>query len=334
MKPAILLLFAACAAFAQHSANTNCASCHPKESRTQGLTAMAHALSTAEQADILRSHPDLHFQQGPYSYSIKRSGTQSVYSVTDGKEEFSSPIAWAFGLGAAGQTYLLNRNGVWYEGRVSYYRQTGNLDLTVGAQPGVPRNLNEAIGREMSKKGAEECFNCHATGAVAGGNLKVEALTPGIQCERCHQDAPNHVARNIVPKKLSTMSSEETADYCGQCHRTWATIASEGPHNISNVRFQPYRLVNSKCYDAADSRIRCTTCHNPHDDAPARVLTSFDSRCEACHQPGGKARAKLCPVAKSDCASCHMPKVELAQAHNKFTDHWIRIARPGGKVPN
>jgi hypothetical protein len=29
-----------------------------------------------------------------------------------------------------------------------------------------------------------------------------------------------------------------------------------------------------------------------------------------------------------------MPKVEIKEAHNNFTDHWIRIARPGAPVPN
>jgi hypothetical protein len=29
-----------------------------------------------------------------------------------------------------------------------------------------------------------------------------------------------------------------------------------------------------------------------------------------------------------------MPKVEIKEAHNKFTDHWIRIARAGAPVPH
>lgn len=309
-----------------------CPVCHVNESGTQPSTGMAHSLSTGDDGEILRAHSVLTFRQGPYSYTIERKGTQSIYRVTDGREEFSAPIAWAFGLGAAGQTYLLNRGGVWYEGRVSFYRDTGNLDLTVGAQPGVPRTLEDAIGRELSKKGAEECFNCHATGAVSGGNLRMESLRPGVQCERCHENASTHVARATFPAKLGNMSSEETADFCGQCHRTWATIASQGPNNITNVRFQPYRLVNSKCYDAADVRIRCTTCHDPHDTS-ARPVAFYDAKCQSCHAPSGKPGARVCTVAKSGCVSCHMPKVEIPAAHNKFTDHWIRIARAGVPPP-
>lgn len=302
---------------------------------------MAQALQRADAAPILVAHPKLSFRQGPFSYTIERQGNGTVYRVASGTEEFSTPVIWAFGLGAAGQTYLFSRDGHWFESRVSYYKQLDGLDLTVGARPDIPANLNEAIGRELSKQGAEECFNCHATHAIEAGALQTGHLTPGIGCARCHDQAEAHVAGfasasapKVIPAKLGRMSSEETADFCGQCHRTWATIASQGPHNISNVRFQPYRLVNSKCYDAADSRIRCTSCHNPHNDT-ARPLASFDQQCQSCHSAvHGKPGAKLCKVAKSECASCHMPKVEIKEAHNNFTDHWIRIARPGAPVPN
>ncbi len=318
-----------------------CAGCHRPQSQFQHATGMAQALQGAAAAPILSAHPSLSYRQGAFSYSIERQGDQSIYRVASGAQEFSIPIVWAFGLGAAGQTYLLQRDGRWFESRVSYYKQLDGLDLTVGARPEVPANLNEAIGRELSRKGAEECFNCHATHAIASGVLQTENLTPGIQCARCHDETDSHLAGfaspsapKVIPAKLGRMSSEETADFCGQCHRTWATIASQGPHNISNVRFQPYRLVNSKCYDAADSRIRCTSCHDPHNDTP-RSLASFDKQCQSCHSAAhGKPGAKLCKVAKSECASCHMPKVEIKEAHNAFTDHWIRIARPGAPVPN
>src|SRR6267154_1352772 len=166
-----------------------CASCHRAEAASQVLTGMSRTLDTAQQAEILKSHSNLTFQQKGFSYVIERKGDQSFYHVSHGQEEASIPIAWAFGLGAAGQTYLLNRGGVWYESRVSYYKDIRNLDLTVGARPDAPRNLEEAIGRELSTKGAEECFHCHATNALVKGKLNTESLTPGIHCQRCHENA-------------------------------------------------------------------------------------------------------------------------------------------------
>jgi hypothetical protein len=335
----VLLALCATARGANGQAALKCADCHRQQAETQHSTGMSHALQSAAISPILAAHAKLTFHQGPFAYTIERQGEQSIYHVTSGSEEFTTPIKWSFGLGAAGQTYLLNREGHWYESRVSYYKDTDTLDLTVGARPEVPSSLNEAIGRELSKKGAEECFNCHATSALPGGVLNTDKLTPGIQCARCHEQTAEHLAgfaasQPVYPPKLGRLTSEETADFCGQCHRTWSTIAIQGPHNITNVRFQPYRLVNSRCYDATDARIRCTTCHDPHNDAP-RALASYDAKCVSCHATAkGKPGAKVCKVGKTECVSCHMPKVEIKEAHNKFTDHWIRIDRPGTPVPH
>ena len=313
--------------------NSTCAACHRKQASTHGATGMAKALEPAAGGEILKSHARLEFVQGPYKYTIERQGDRSIYTVSDGERQIRANLGWAFGLGAAGQTYVFDRNGVWYESRVSYYKDIDSLDLTVGAQPSVPASLEDAIGRELSVKGASECFGCHSTGAMVNGELHTEKMIAGVQCQRCHEKSDGHVNAKVIPAKLGTLTSEETSDFCGQCHRTWSTIASDGPHNITNVRFQPYRLTNSKCYDSADNRIRCTACHDVHEEV-IHAAAFYDSKCRACHSTGAKAGAKLCTVAKSNCTSCHMPKVELKDAHNKFTDHWIRIAKVGGVFPN
>ena len=322
----------------------DCAACHRKQAEAFHATGMAQALEPAARGRILSSHKKLEFAQGDYKYSIVRDGETSWYRVYNAREEFKSQefkskIGWAFGLGAAGQTYLLERDGKWYEGRVSYYKDTDSLDLTVGARPDPPRSLEEAVGRELSIKGASECFSCHTTGSMTAGVLKPELLTPGIQCQRCHVNADAHQAgfsdakaAKITPVKLGAFAAEETSEFCGQCHRTWQQIAVDGPHNITNVRFQPYRLTNSKCYDAGEARLRCTTCHDVHNEA-AQPVSFYDAKCQACHAPGQKAGAHLCKIAKQDCVTCHMPKVQIDSAHNAFTDHWIRIARKGEAPP-
>jgi formate-dependent nitrite reductase cytochrome c552 subunit len=43
---------------------------------------------------------------------------------------------------------------------------------------------------------------------------------------------------------------------------------------------------------------------------------------------------KACPIAKANCVSCHMPKVELPNGLITFTDHQIRVVRPGDPYPN
>jgi hypothetical protein len=117
-----------------------------------------------------------------------------------------------------------------------------------------------------------------------------------------------------------------------------------GIRGVPNVRFQPYRLTNSKCYDSDDKRISCLACHDPHEPRK-RDAAFYDSKCTACHstatkvtpaafKESDKRSAPPCPVSKANCVTCHMPKVEIPGSHFHFSDHQIRIARPGAPYPN
>lgn len=308
----------------------NCATCHANQARPQPATSMAHAMELVSECKILINHPVLTKQLGEYSYRLERQGDRTMYTVTDGIQTFSVPIGWAFGLGAAGQTYVFEKDGAMYESRVSYYRQIDALDITMGAQKLHPTNILEAAGRRMGPRESAMCFGCHSTNGASDGKITLETMTPGVQCERCHGDAKNHLdglkkgdAGLFAMKKLSSMTAEETSNFCGQCHRTWEQIAMNGPHGTANVRFQPYRLANSKCFDADDRRIACTACHDPHAEVDHKA-SDYDSKCQACHA-GGKPEAKACKVGTNNCASCHMRKIELPGGHHKFTDHDIRL---------
>jgi hypothetical protein len=298
-----------------------CARCHPAQAKPQPFTSMAHAMEMPQECSILKTHPLLTFQSGPYSYRIERKGDQSIYSVTDGHESLTAPIGWAFGLGEAGQTYVFVKDDVMYESRVSFYKAINALDTTIGATNAKPTDLRTAAGQPMDHGTRLACFGCHSTGT-----------TPGVQCEHCHDPTENHL-RNLTPmKSLKHMTAEDAANFCGQCHRTWDQVASYNLMGVINVRFQPYRLTNSKCFDADDARIACTGCHDPHQEVDHKTI-EYDAKCQACHA-GGKPGAKLCRVAKSDCASCHMPQVELPHAHRTFADHQIRIVRANDPYPN
>jgi len=69
--------------------------------------------------------------------------------------------------------------------------------------------------------------------------------------------------------------------------------------------------------------------------------TVYDPKCLACHATGAALHkisttpeARTCPVAKANCVSCHMPKVRLPGGHETFTDHDIRIVKPGEPYPD
>src|SRR5579864_4693275 len=161
----ILSILAASKNLGRAAPRENCAGCHREQAMSQQSTSMGLALQTGSGCEILIAHPNLTFRQGAYSYEIVRDGERSLYKVTDGRETFVVPVDWAFGLGAAGQTYVYQRNGRWYESRVSFYRKLQGLDITMGSNT-APSSVSEAAGRLMSLKDEADCFGCHATNAV------------------------------------------------------------------------------------------------------------------------------------------------------------------------
>ena len=303
---------------------------------------MGHALETVETCKTLTDQPLLTATVGKYSYRIERKGAQSDYSVSDGSNTLTLPIRWVMGASSAiGQTFILAKDGELYESRVSYFREVKGLGPTLGSEGSAPRDISEAAGRLMTRQDKLACFGCHATNATSGRELTLEKLSPGVQCAHCHKDSETHLAAMLLDSydlesrdqktKPHPLAAEEVSEFCGQCHRTWAEIAMQRNPGIANIRFQPYRLAGSKCYDVDDARINCLACHDPHREVNANLL-DYDAKCSACHG-GGKAGAKTCPVAKQGCVTCHMPKLELPGAHFKFTDHRIRIVKPHQPFP-
>jgi Cytochrome c554 and c-prime len=314
---------------------------------------MARAIQKPEADPLFDKHPKLTFQRGSYSYAIEARGSQVVYSVTDGRETISLPLHYAFGVGS--QTFVLERDGRLFESFVSYYPAIDRLDVTMGDQGIEPKTLLEAMGRDVTATEATPCFGCHATGAVVNKQLNLATMVPGVKCEHCHIGAQDHFQAiahgklESVPPKLKRLSPEDLSNFCGECHRTWETVIRNKWQGEMNVRFQPYRLANSKCFDGVDARMSCIACHDPHQEI-VRDDSTYDVKCLACHsagakpsagmlaahaeQPANQVKMKTCPVAQSKCVSCHMPKTELPGGHMIFADHDIRVVRPGDPYPN
>ena len=315
---------------------------------------MGQALQLPGADPTLKANPKLMARKGIYTYTVETHGDKSTYSVSDGMRTITLPIHWNFG--ARAQTWFLEYHDRLYESMVSYYPSIAGLDITTGDESLKPTNLDEAVGRELRTSEPEDCFGCHSTNAVSKGKLNLESLQPGVTCEHCHSGSTTHMLDafqgiyDSAPRDLRRLSSEDVSNFCGQCHRTWEIVVRSRTRGEANVRFQPYRLTNSKCYDGADPRTSCIACHDPHQNL-VREDSFYDAKCLACHGPKGAlassgaalsgaqlipppADAKSCPVAKADCVSCHMPKVKLPNGLITFTDHQIRIVRPGEPYPN
>jgi hypothetical protein len=338
-------------AVAQGKTESACASCHRARAESQPRTPMGQALALPGANPVLKDIPKLTARKGPYTYIVETHAGESTYSVSDGTHTITLPIHWNFGAGA--QTWVLERDGHQYESAVSYYPSIPGLDFTTGDEDLRPKNLDEAVGRPIELRETKVCFGCHASNAVTNGKMTYETLRPGVTCEHCHAGTTAHLADAIsgdfdsAPPDLRKKSAEDISNFCGQCHRTWETAVRNHWRGELTVRFQPYRLANSRCFDGADPRISCIACHDPHQDIVVQDST-YDAQCLACHSSSAAAasaastppsdsaqtHAKICPTSKSDCVSCHMPKVKLPNGHLTFTDHQIRIVKPGEPFPN
>jgi hypothetical protein len=339
---------------AEFVGDQTCAQCHKKTVAGHSQSAMGMAMEPVAESKVLSDNPAMTFRSGPYVYEIKRQGNQSSYTVTDGKETVTMPVLYAFGQGKAGQTYVLQYEGAFYESLVSYYNEIKGLDFTIGAARTVPESLRSAIGRRLPENEVSNCFSCHSTGGIVAGKLDLEKMTPGIRCEGCHGPGGRHVetarkneaSADLIYNPARLSGDQLSQDFCASCHRGNDEFGLLQSMEVNNVRFQPYRIFHSKCY-SDDKRISCTACHDPHEPL-VREVSYYDAKCTACHAVKGRAAAELrtkakptaqgsevaCKVATKDCVSCHMPKLGPPAAHFKFTDHYIRIVKPQEAYPN
>jgi hypothetical protein len=324
-----------------YAGSKRCALCHASEARSYPGNSMSRASEAIQSCQILARNPRLTWSDGPYRYVIEKSGDKYRYAVTDGARTAEATLLYALGQGKAGQTYVYEKGGQYYESRVSYYQQLNGLALTVGAQNLQPENIDQALGRMVSHGEARDCFGCHTTGARRGNEFQLDKFENGVECEDCHGPGADHANAMQTGKHtgeairpLTGMTAEEANELCGSCHRTWDAIMLLKIRGTSNVRFQPYRLTNSPCFSSADRRIACTACHNPHQ----RLVTdakAYDSKCQACHNAQNAAIAKkTCKVATEACVSCHMPRYEVPGSHHAFADHWIRVVKAGERYPD
>jgi len=329
-----------------------CQSCHAAKVASQAETPMARAVSHADDAKVLHTHPDLTFSIGVYRYLIKSDGRHSLYSVTDGTETLSSPLMWAFGTPRVGQSYLFKReDGHFYEARVTYFESLKNLGFTPTRALDSPKDVEEAMDRPVGSTEVSHCFGCHTTASTIGDKFDEENLILGVTCEACHGPGAKHVAAMKTLMKGNLNASQQSdifnsahltpidsVEFCGACHGTWWDVKNSGAKGVATARSAPYRLVTSKCWGKGDARLTCIACHDPHEQLQTNSA-AYDHACLKCHAaaPGAMPTAahpgKACPVATKNCTSCHMQKVYVPEMHSDFTDHRIRIARAGEPFP-
>jgi hypothetical protein len=332
----------------EYAGSGTCAKCHAQKTATQVLTSMARASMRASDSELLKSHPELRFNLGQYKYEQVTKNGDSLLSVSNGVDQTTKKLEWALGDGYFGQSYVYRDNGKYYEAQLSFYTALNGLDITTGHSRAMPQNVTVAAGGQTPPESIRQCFGCHFTASSTNDQFDPDQAVMGITCEACHGPGVEHVAlmaSGALDAKQSSMNPAilnpvASVDFCGACHRTYSDALLQGlsKMGILDVRFQPYRLEKSKCWGKGDRRLTCVACHDPHVQV-VRDPELYDSKCLRCHaqNPDAKLTAdhpgKACKVSTKACVTCHMPKIEVPGIHSTFTDHWIRIARPGEPYP-
>ena len=178
------------AAFAGESA---CKECHSKKTSSQLNTPMAQA------AVRLAPHtpsPEIvaaTLQLGPYLYRISSDPLGSRLAVSADKQSITASIAWIFGAGVHGQTYILDHDGALYESQVSSF-------VSLARSGTNPRACGRGCG-QSEKRAGRTAFRHQPQRVVLPATPLIQQRIPSstlpAQC-------PESIVSNVTGRAWST----------------------------------------------------------------------------------------------------------------------------------
>lgn len=334
----------------EYAGAESCLECHSKI-YNEALKSSHHKASAAASTKNVLGN----FRQGHniYSYDkqtkiVMENRNNELFQVLhkNGKELKAYRFDIVLGSKNA-QTSLFWNNDIVYELPLSYYTAANNWGTSPGYAPDAPY-FESAV--------TAVCFECHSSNIevkhknteaenyfgteVKPETMKKESIVFGIDCERCHGPAKDHVdyhkrnpglklAKYIVPDK--SLNTQQKLVGCVLCHSAAESVQSRFKFVPGNTIADFYNepalnsgvnpdvhgnqyglLAKSKCF-IKSRNMDCTSCHDPHDNASESVLVQ-SQKCMNCHS---MAKNNFCTTKdhteatlKNNCIDCHMPKKE------------------------
>jgi hypothetical protein len=303
-----------------------CAQCHREIYDRYMNVPMAHSMSPANQAALVREGSiPVNPKREPIKvfsarlnrwFQVFRKGMEIYQSESEvdanGQIVFTTVhrLEFAMGSGVNGQTYVVRRDEHLFEAPLSYYSRTRKWSLSPGyefADYGFNRPIESA------------CLGCHSgrprpVHGRSGLYLNPPFQELAIGCENCHGPGGAHLAthgaaKSIVnPAKLSARLAEQI---CMNCHQGGdARVLQPGkdysdfrPGTWLNDTLSIFRLASmtndedllehhaamesSKCFTASGGKLSCLTCHDPHEKPPSiDAARWYRSKCLGCHSAG------------------------------------------------
>ena len=332
----------------QYAGSESCMECHPKIYNEALKSSHYKASASASIKNVLGN-----FSPGYNTYSydkatkmVMENRNNELFQVyyKNGKEVKAYRFDIVMGAKNA-QTSLFWDKDIVYELPLSYYTSVNNWGTSPSYPPNQP-NFSRAI--------SIDCFECHSsnmelkhknteTENYFGTEMKMETMKKesvifGIDCERCHGPAKNHVqyhkknpelklAKHIVTHK--SLNNQQKLARCVICHSAATNLESRfkfvpgnsmtdfynvsipNPDANSDVHGNQYGLLSqSKCF-LESKTMDCTSCHDSHT-IEIESLSRQSEKCLSCH---GEGKKNFCTikvpngiVLKDNCIDCHMPK--------------------------
>ncbi|MXV50156.1 hypothetical protein GS399_04175 [Pedobacter sp. HMF7647] len=327
----------------QYAGSEKCVNCHRDIYNSASHTAHFKTSQPTNKNDIL----SLVNQTSQFVFNdddkvVVHAKGDSIYQTKyrGGSAIESHAIDVTFGAGVKAQTF-----GFWavdglHQLPLTYFRAANGW----ANSPGYP-----ATTARFERVIPSRCLECHASytakeftgkGTLAQQEKLIKgSIIFGIDCERCHGPAAEHVefhTNHPEEKKpefiavYKQLSRQQKLDMCGVCHSgndmdmQSSTFAFKPGDKLMDYYYpsfgesssqpdvhgkQMQLLQSSKCFQES-STLTCTTCHNSHSDV--KGLVAYSHNCRSCHQPQHNFCTQKDAVAftlNTNCIDCHMPQI-------------------------
>lgn len=346
----------------EYAGSQTCMRCHKNIASSWSHT--AHFRTSGSVKEL----PSDWLQQKPFVFSdsvklIVEKGDSGLFQIEyiHNKVALAKPFQMAIGSGDQAASFGYWQNGKLYQLPLTYFASIHGW----ANSPGFPAEpyFNRPI--------LIRCLECHASfaeasaGAEGLGSIGINSSTIiyGIDCERCHGPAANHVRYHTQhpsekqPKYIAvwkSLSRQQKLDACAVCHSgndrdlQNSTFGFKPGDTLANYYFpfssgsaesdvhgkQMQLLASSRCFQMSKT-LECTSCHSPHQ-TPTHNAVALSASCIGCHQQGPHVD---CPVAtklttplQNNCIDCHMPymsskKINIQGETGQTRDYLLRTHR-------